>query len=535
MKRINIYIWMAAIAMTAATLTACSSDMSTEEPTPTSQDKIVTLTATLSPKNGDAMTRALTENGNKIESEWTVNEELLVRYTNSSDADVYVKAKVTSVNAGVATVSVPLTSPKEGNSTIDFHYPYSQAQGDVDAYSDQNGTLADISANYDVCDGSGTMTVSSGTATLPTNVTMTRQYCIWKFTFSDGTNDITNAITSLEVYDNPMSVPYTITPTSALNEIFVAMGAVDDATIIIKANTATTSYSTNKSHVTLQAGKYYRSPSLKLTPENSYRAYTSGTAFSDVAIPGGATTITSGTTTWAAGTYVVNSDVTISGSVTMTGDVNLILKDGYELVVNGCIFGGKDAGNPNYAYSLNVYGQGMSTGKLTISSNSDYDFVGNNMAVHGGVISASNAQQAIETGGTFVMYHGAVEASGSIDGIIAMENSSTAATIYGGTIIASSTSQYGTAIHTTGNGLTISGGTITATNTGANSGIEVNGNLTVNGGIITATGGESQKAINIIGGTISLTGVTMYEGDAANPNTPAASQTACTKRYVIIQ
>lgn len=527
---------MAAIAMTAATFTACSNDELATKESPVQKNNVVTLTATLSPKGGDATTRALTENGNKIESEWAVNEELLVGYTNSSEEFVYAKATVTSVTAGVATITVNLVSPKEGNSPIDFHYPYSQANGVVDAYLDQKGTLADISANYDVCDGDGTLNVTGGVATLPTGVTMTRQYCIWKFTFSDGINDITNAITSLEVYDGLMNVPYTITPTTSLDAIYVAMCATDDATIAIKATTASGSYSTNKSHVTLAAGKFYRSSSLRLTPDNSYRSYTSGTAFNEVAI-GSATPITSGMTTWASGTYVVDNDVTISGDVTMTGDVNLILKDGVELEVIGCIFGGKDGGSPNFAYSLNIYGQGMSSGKLTIRSNyaNEYDFIGNNMEVHGGVISATNASQAIETGGTFVMYHGTVTVDGSIDGIIAMYNSGTAATIYGGTINASSSSGYGTAIHTTGGGLTISGGSVTATNTGGNSGIEVNGDLTVSGGVVTATGGAGCTGINIIVGTIALTGVTMYEGDSSDPSTPAASQTACTKQYVIIK
>lgn len=538
MKKLNI---LAAVALAALAAGACSvKETPVIDQTPSQEGKVVTLVATLGPKGG-ADVKALTDPGDgTLSSNWVVNEELLVHYISNdgvNDNDAYAKATVTSVTAGVATITVDLVSPKEGNSTIDIYYPYSQAFGDVDAYFDQKGTLADISANYDVCDGSGTMTVSGGTATLPTGVTMTRQYCIWKFSFTDGANDITSDITSLEVYDGLVGVPYTITPTTALDAIYVAMCATNDATIAIKATTASGTYTTNKSHVTLDAGKFYRSSSLKLTPDNSYRSYTSGAAFTDVAI-GSATPITSGMTTWAGGTYVVANNVTINGDVTMTGDVNLILMDGVELEVIGCIFGGKDGeGYPNYAYSLNIYGQGMSSGKLTIRSNyaNEYDFIGNNMEVHGGIISATNAIQAIETGGTFVMYHGFVTADGSIDGIIAMYNSGTAATIYGGTINASSSTNYGTAIHTTGGGLTISGGSVTATNTGANSGIEVNGNLTVSGGVVTATGGEGQTAINIIGGTISLSGVTMYEGDSPNPADEAASQTACTKRYVIIQ
>ena len=267
MKTIKLYIWTIGLVLTTLSLTACSSDDSiaeTQKPDG-NIDHIVTLTATLLPKDGTS-TRALNDpNNGTLTSEWAVDEELLVGYKNTSDEDVYAKGTVKSVDgSGSATIDVDLTNPKEGNSTINFFYPYSSANGDVDAYFDQIGTLDDVSANYDQCNGSGTLTVSSGVATLPTGVSMTRQNCIWKFTFTDGTNYITDQITSLEIDDGSGGVPYTITP-NGLDAIYVSLYGVDNNTITITAQTATGVYRKVKSGIKLENGKLYTSSDLALT------------------------------------------------------------------------------------------------------------------------------------------------------------------------------------------------------------------------------------------------------------------------------
>lgn len=66
------------------------------------------------------------------------------------------------------------------------------------------------------------------------------------------------------------------------------------------------------------------------------------------------------TTTWTAGWYVVKSDVTIDSRVTASGDVHLILVDGYTLTVNGGI-------NVAERNSLIIYAQsdGENMGALT--------------------------------------------------------------------------------------------------------------------------------------------------------------------------
>ena len=131
------------------------------------------------------------------------------------------------------------------------------------------------------------------------------------------------------------------------------------------------------------------------------------------------TVIDDDTTTWNGSWYVVTDNVTISSRVTVTGDVCLILQDGYTLTVNGGI-------NVAEGNSLTIYGQTAGTGELVAQN------PGNDNAGIGG-----NDEG---TGGTVTIHGGNVTATGGING----------AGIGGG--------QQGA-----GGMITISGGTVTAT------------------------------------------------------------------------
>lgn len=271
MKTMKHFIWTMGVALTALAMTACSNEeFAAETPQPElKKDNVVTLTATVLPKTSTAM-RGLTDPGDgTLTAEWEVDEKFWVHYIKSEEpVDGYATGTITSVDDnGNATITVDLPDAKEGDSQIDFYYPYSSSYGEVDAYLDQKGTLADVSANYDQSMGSGTLTVSGGTATLPDGVAMQRINCVWKFTFTDGTNDITEQITKLEIYDGTGGYPYTITPTGALSTFYVSLytNEVENKTITITAYTATGMYRMAKSGITLQNGKLYTSNNLALS------------------------------------------------------------------------------------------------------------------------------------------------------------------------------------------------------------------------------------------------------------------------------
>ena len=618
MKTMKNYIWMAAATVMVATMTACSNEDLAISETPVPKSKVLTLVATLDSDGSGATRSTMTDNGTTISTVWEVGDKIWVNYDDNSDNNLVAQGTVSSVTDGKATVTVDLVDPKDA-SIIVFGFPYDHWTEAKDVRIDQLGTLDDINQNHASISGSGTLTVSGSDVTLPGNVSMNQEMAIWKLNFTDGGTDITNQITSLNISFGADD-DYMITP-NAQSNIYVALYSVDGGNINITAATATGIYSFSKSGITLENGKFYRSavPMSAAVASDTYRVFTSRTNYTDVAIPGGATTVTSETTTWAAGTYVVSGDITIDDDVHLTGNVNLILKDGAELTVNGCIFGGADYDH-GFVYKLNIYGQTLGTGKLTIDYSGSHDLgvvTASELNIHGGIITVggTGVWQGLEPN-VFNVYHGTINATAGMSAICPMGNTH----IYGGTITAhSTTTKYGgsTALLLPNGGttLTISGGSITAISDEASgietvydlvisggtisayggymmegimvygtctisggditarageNGIGLEGTTTISGGVVTAIGGNALASsdgdgragydggLTMTGGkliatggagdgagaagpgisdgsTIALTGVTMFEGDAANPATPAASQSACTKRYVIIK
>ena len=73
-------------------------------------------------------------------------------------------------------------------------------------------------------------------------------------------------------------------------------------------------------------------------------------------------TLTSTTKSWKNNTYVTNGDVTIADRITVTGNVTLILTDGYTLSAPNGI-------EVRYPNSLTIEGGTNGTGTLTIEKN----------------------------------------------------------------------------------------------------------------------------------------------------------------------
>ncbi len=143
-------------------------------------------------------------------------------------------------------------------------------------------------------------------------------------------------------------------------------------------------------------------------------------------------------TTLPAGTYVVNSDVAYTGTVTLSGDVTLILGDGKTMTVTNTGTGNEDFAIYGESGSLHIYGQSQGTGALTATANSSVAIkVDDNITIDGGIVNATST-------GDVGIY--------GIDGV----------TINGGTVNAKG-------IYSDGD-ITINGGKVTATATG-NSGI----------------------------------------------------------------
>jgi len=138
-------------------------------------------------------------------------------------------------------------------------------------------------------------------------------------------------------------------------------------------------------------------------------------------------------TAWNAGWYLVNGEVVISGGVTVTGAVHLILADGASLTVTGAA--GKAGVNVSgTANSLTVYGQAEGTGKLTANGTGYANGTGGgagiggndmqsggNITVNGGIVTANGGGGGAGIGGgcdgsayNIEINRGTVTANGSL-------------------------------------------------------------------------------------------------------------------------
>ena len=181
------------------------------------------------------------------------------------------------------------------------------------------------------------------------------------------------------------------------------------------------------------------------------------------------TVVTDQTTTWSAGWYVVNSDVTIDSAINFSGDVNLILCDVATLTVDDGIKKSQDNTNAN----LTIYGQSEGTGALNVTSDStsainnsyDYDQYGGNITINGGKITASatgSNGHGIYAAGNITINGGEVNAEAIANGNVGIWASKGTVTINGGKITAKVTNgtSYGTGI--SGSGVIISNGEVIA-------------------------------------------------------------------------
>lgn len=212
--------------------------------------------------------------------------------------------------------------------------------------------------------------------------------------------------------------------------------------------------------------------------ENGDTAFTGSTTVTQIS--GDTAALTSG---W----YVVKGTVSRTGTITVSGDVHLILADGASLEVTG---DGNNAGvNVSGENSLTIYGQENGTGSLTATGASYGAGIGGGDGGNGGTITIN--------GGT-VTANGGYGGAGIGGG--AYENGGSVA-INGGTVTATggdSGAGIGGGYGSTGGVITINDGTVTANGGGDGAGIG-------GGGIIMDDGGSGGTII-INGGTVRANG-----------------------------
>ena len=255
MKTTKLF-FMAALALMTA---ACSNDDNdlTQQP---QKAEGIPFTATIS-MGESASTRALTENGTKIEATWAVDDKVALIHNGVKD-----EMTVSAVNAGVATITGTITGSPSGGDAVTIIYPSDAADGTTgnvksDWLSTQDGTLkgtsgTSIEEKYDVRKGSGALN-ASGTS-LDGTVSLTNQNAIFKLTLKDidGTNDV--SATSVVISDQT-GVVTTVTPASGYeNAMYVALPTTATTLKFLVTDSDSKKYFNMASSLSLGAN-YYQS------------------------------------------------------------------------------------------------------------------------------------------------------------------------------------------------------------------------------------------------------------------------------------
>lgn len=508
------------LAVLALMMAACSSD---DIATSQSDTKVRTVPfkAVIS---ADAGTRGLSEatDGNTITVDWEKDEQ--VALVHGLNIDIL---SVESVDGGNATISGDITDPTDGESVFvvyagqsseamsdfkDILEAYADDQG-LTAYSEANinlilenrfetkvsggaldGTVESISQLVDQRLGSGALAVSDKGASFKDNVKLTTKYAIWKLSLSDGTNAL--KANELTIKNGNTNIAY-FKSESGASDFYVPFAPASEASFAFCAIVGNDTYTFSKTGVALTAGTYYRSTLTMTVVDTKYLEYDKTGKATEVK-PSGATiwtgTVTAGDV--AAGTYIVDGTATCDGELFLTGDINLILKDGASLTVNGNIFSEQENFEP--VYSMTVFGQTESTGKLSLSGSSSVIYV-KNLTVHGGVITVSG--DGIKTEGVLTVYHGTINTTSETSSGI---SSYGGMYVYGGEVTA--TSKRST-IAISNSDLTIAGGKVTATSTSSDGILANNCKVIISGGTVDCNSDgyaiKSTTSIEISGGDVT--------------------------------
>ena len=252
-------IRMAALAMVGAAITACSSIDDDEQAAVPTAGKTVVLTGKLANKAGD-MTRAFTvvDNGTQPKSSWEEGETVAIRYQKSDDS--YATATATIKNEE-GDFEATLTDPKAGD--VKLVYPATRHDGQgsysTEGIGQQDGTVKNISDNWDIVTGQGTMTVGKDSAKIG-EAQMKPQLSICRFVLTDQVEaPLTATQLDIAVIAAGDATAYSVTRTAEASDTFyVAMVPVEGATLTFSTTVGEKAYTkTTADAVTLAKGTFY--------------------------------------------------------------------------------------------------------------------------------------------------------------------------------------------------------------------------------------------------------------------------------------
>ena len=273
---------LAALLMAGAAFTACSSSDDSiidEQPVnPANKTYKLTLNAA---KGDGTTTRALSLSDKTLTASWATTEHVYVK----KESTWATGSLQPEANGTTATLKGSLTGISiEADDNLTLQFPKS---GDI-TYAGQQGTIADIQANFDWATANvevESVSASGNIKPKAATTTFTNQQAIIKFTLKDKANDAAISPSALTVTDGTSTVELTSIPAATYtanggdnNVLYVAFPAAGSAkTITLTATVGDDTYTYETATAkTFVNGQYYEI-TVKMTkyvPECSYTAPT---------------------------------------------------------------------------------------------------------------------------------------------------------------------------------------------------------------------------------------------------------------------
>lgn len=238
---------MSALAFVAACMAACSgSDDVTESVTPQQPAELtgntMHLTATIGSSKGET-TRAVAANG---VTSWKTGEQVAVYYPTRGGDHATAIATISSSDNNKKTATIEVDLPDAAIGEVKLVYPAARHDGQggysTEGIETQDGTLASVSANWDIATATAQMTASTDgtkavlngdeTVYMQNQLTICKLYLFYNSTSTWYTSRSLNGVYTLEVLAGGQT--YTVGHLTSGDVRYVAMLPVTNADITFR-------------------------------------------------------------------------------------------------------------------------------------------------------------------------------------------------------------------------------------------------------------------------------------------------------------
>ena len=221
----------------------------------------IAFSATISKADYDTDALSDAAASTDLNADWTDGDHVALVYQVGSETMV-ADATVTPGGSKTATITATLDGGVTDGTAVTIVYPYSavnEKTGAVrgDLFTAQAGTLADVIANSDLRQGTGTITVASGSASLGSSMVLAPQAAVWKLTLMNYEEESTWEMSTrnLTIKDGSgNTLAATATLATSQSDFYMAVPAISSTDIRIETTYGSEAYVQPQSGVTLAAG-----------------------------------------------------------------------------------------------------------------------------------------------------------------------------------------------------------------------------------------------------------------------------------------